>query len=98
MHSPWLVTLLYLLAINILTVLIFAFDKRRARRRQWRISERTLLLVCFAGGTLAAYWARQKFRHKTRKQPFSTFLHVIAVVQLLIIIGAVWFVLTGKYL
>jgi len=94
----WQAATLYLMVINSLTILLFAVDKRRARRRQWRIPERTLLVFCLVGGTIGAYWARGKFRHKTRKQPFSTFLHGIAVLQVLVIAGAIWLMLSGKYL
>ncbi|AZV80548.1 DUF1294 domain-containing protein [Parasedimentitalea marina] len=93
---PWLAIVLYLLGINLLTPALFAFDKHRARRRRWRISERSLLFLCFIGGTPGAYWARKTFRHKTRKQPFSIRLHSIAVLQCLTCLGLIWQVLPAK--
>ncbi|WIY27006.1 DUF1294 domain-containing protein [Parasedimentitalea psychrophila] len=96
MDFPWLVVLLYLLAINTLTLALFALDKHRARHRRWRISEQSLLLSCLLGGTPGAYWARKRFRHKTRKQPFSSQLHMIAGLQLLAGLGAIWLILSGK--
>ncbi|NRB21034.1 MAG: DUF1294 domain-containing protein [Rhodobacteraceae bacterium] len=96
MDFPWLVVLLYLLAINTLTLALFALDKYRARHRRWRISEQSLLLVCLLGGTPGAYWARKRFRHKTRKQPFSSHLQMIAVLQILAGLGGLWLVLSGK--
>lgn len=39
--------LLYLIAINILTFLVFGFDKYRARHHQWRVSESTLFAYRF---------------------------------------------------
>jgi uncharacterized membrane protein YsdA (DUF1294 family) len=96
MDFPWAVVALYLLAVNILTLALFALDKHRARRRRWRISEQSLLLFCLLGGTPGAYWARKTFRHKTRKQPFSTRLHMIAVVQVLAVMGIIWLILSGK--
>ena len=93
---PWQVLVLYLLSVTLLTAALFAFDKHRARGRRWRISERSLLFFCLIGGTPGAYWARKKFRHKTRKQPFSTQLHVIAVVQLLICLAIIWLNLLAK--
>lgn len=41
------------------------------------------------GGTPGAFLARHWFRHKTRKQPFSTLLILIAVIQAGAIIGYV---------
>lgn len=79
----------YLCAINALCFAAFAYDKRLARLGKWRISERTLLLLALMGGTPAAYAARHFVRHKTRKQPFVALLHVIALLQVALVIVAV---------
>ena len=39
----------YYLIINILTFLVWGFDKLRAVQHGWRISERALILLIFAG-------------------------------------------------
>lgn len=70
-----------LLAINAWTILRFWQDKRRARAGARRISEADLLGLALIGGTPGALLARRMFRHKTRKQPFSTQLMLIASVQ-----------------
>jgi uncharacterized membrane protein YsdA (DUF1294 family) len=77
--------LLYLAAINGATWLAFATDKAAARAGHDRVPEQTLLFMTLIGGTPAAYFARHSLRHKTRKQPFSARLHMIAVLQ----VGAV---------
>ena len=78
-----------LLALNLLTFVIFAFDKARARAGGQRVAESTLLGLALIGGTPGAFAARHLFRHKTRKQPFRRRLHAIALLQLLGL--AVWF-------
>lgn len=35
----------YLVFINILTCVIYGIDKQKARSRQWRVPEKTLLLL-----------------------------------------------------
>ncbi|KAE9631068.1 DUF1294 domain-containing protein [Parasedimentitalea maritima] len=95
--NPWVLSALYLFTINALEILLFMLDKRRARLGHWRISERTLLIVALVGGTPSAYWSRRLFRHKTRKQPFSTLLHVIALLQLSAVTAITWNALSGKY-
>ncbi len=73
---------LWLAVVNALTVLAFWVDKRIAREGGRRVSEATLLMLAMAGGSPGALFARRAFRHKTRKQPFSTILLTISLVQL----------------
>ncbi len=73
---------LFLLAANVLTLLLFADDKRRAARREWRISERTLLIAALLGGSVGALTAQHMLRHKTRKEPFRTGLPLIVAAHL----------------
>lgn len=78
-----------LLAINALTILRFRQDKARAIAGARRIPEASLLGLALIGGTPGAFLARRLFRHKTRKQPFSTWLILIALAQAGAIMGAV---------
>ncbi|MEP2723044.1 DUF1294 domain-containing protein [Roseibium sp.] len=71
----------YLIAINLVAFAGFGIDKMLAEANSRRISEAALLQLAFIGGTLGAYAGRQMFRHKTRKQPFSSELHGIAGFQ-----------------
>jgi uncharacterized membrane protein YsdA (DUF1294 family) len=86
--------LLALVVINLLTVLTFAHDKARASSGGWRVRESMLLSLAFVGGSPGALWARRRFRHKTRKQPFATYLDLIAMVHAGVLIGlatlAIW--------
>ena len=82
-----------LIAINLIAFAAFGLDKAKARRGDYRISEATLLWLAFLGGTLGAYAGRALFRHKTRKQPFNSYLFQITVVQVLVSGGLIgwWF-------
>lgn len=68
-------------AVNIVTIWCFHTDKARAISGAWRIREADLLALAAIGGTPGAFLARRWFRHKTRKQPFSTYLALIAAAQ-----------------
>jgi uncharacterized membrane protein YsdA (DUF1294 family) len=70
---------LYLLAINIVAYLAFAWDKRCAERDLWRVPEKTLLTVAAIGGAFGAIYAQQTLRHKTQKEPFRSLLNLIAI-------------------
>ncbi|MDB5719220.1 MAG: cold-shock protein [Sphingomonas bacterium] len=78
---------LILAGLNILSFAQFGYDKSCARSGARRISESNLLTIALLGGTIGAYAARHYFRHKTRKQPFSTYLHLIAMIQAGALIG-----------
>lgn len=67
--------------VNLWTFMLFGLDKIRAEGGTWRVSEGTLLTWAFLGGTIGAYAGRAVFRHKTRKQPFSSHLHQTAILQ-----------------
>lgn len=81
--------LVALVAVNLLTMWRFADDKARAVSGSRRVPESDLLFLAAIGGTPGAFAARRLWRHKTRKQPFSTWLWLIAVAQIGIAIG--WF-------
>lgn len=66
----WMVVI-YLVMINVLTLIIMWWDKRRARDGQWRTSEVTLLTMGFAGGAIGLLIGMFGFRHKTRKRFFQ---------------------------
>jgi uncharacterized membrane protein YsdA (DUF1294 family) len=84
---PWI--LVFLAAINAWTMLCFWQDKYRARTGQRRTSEADLLALALIGGSPGALLARRLFRHKTRKEPFSTRLLVIVALQLGALLGLI---------
>lgn len=71
----------YLIAINLAAFAAFGIDKMLAEAEKRRIAESTLLTWAFLGGTPGAYAGRHLLRHKTRKQPFSSQLHMIATLH-----------------
>ena len=78
--------ILYLAGINLVTFAMFAWDKHSAIHGQWRIPEKTLLVLALVGGTPGAIAARQRLRHKTRKQPFRAQLILIAGLHVVLLV------------
>lgn len=61
----------YLLSVNILTYVVFKLDKEKAKQGAHRISEQTLLLLSFLGGSIGALAGMfGKEKHKTKKWRF----------------------------
>lgn len=75
---------LYLAAINIITMAAMAADKKKAGRGSRRIPERTLFLLAALGGSAGAIAGMFIFRHKTRHLSFRIGLPLILAAQCLI--------------
>lgn len=73
--------IMYLIVVNLLAFAAFGVDKQKAKARQWRISENTLLGIALCGGSLGAIWGMRTFRHKTRHRRFAIGLPVILMIQ-----------------
>ncbi len=74
----------YYLFINIITFLVWGFDKFRATLQQWRVPEKTLYTIIFLGGGIGALLGMTIFRHKTRKPQFKVIATVSIAIHLLI--------------
>ena len=82
--------ILYLIAINVVTFLIYGLDKWKAKRDAWRIKESTLLLLAVVGGSVGALLGMQVFRHKTKHVQFTVGVPVILLAQIALV---VWWLL-----
>ena len=78
--------ILYLIAINVITFLIYGLDKWKAKRDAWRIKESTLLLLAVVGGSVGALLGMQVFRHKTKHVQFTVGVPVILLAQIALVI------------
>ena len=58
--------LIFYALLSVLALLLYAGDKKKAKKKRWRIPEKLLLGVGFFGGAVGALLAMQLFRHKTR--------------------------------
>ncbi len=71
----------YLLAVNVLTFIVYGVDKWKARSGRWRVPEATLMGLVALGGSVGAWLAMQIFRHKTQKKKFRYGVPALFVLQ-----------------
>lgn len=68
-------------AMSLVAYFVYALDKRRARRNEWRVRERTLLLLAFFGGAPGALLAMRRLRHKTQHGLFRLLVPLFLILQ-----------------
>ena len=76
----------YAITINLAAYMAFARDKHYAQKGMWRIPERTLLTLAAVGGTVGIIVGQQVLRHKTRKEPFRTYLLAFVAIQVIVVV------------
>ena len=72
----------YLLAVNIVTFILYGIDKYKAKKGKWRISEATLLTMAAIGGSIGAWAGMRLWHHKTMHKKFKYGIPVIIIMQI----------------
>lgn len=75
------ILLIYLFLMNLAGFLSMLIDKRKARKNDWRIRERTLFLLAIMGGSIGSLAGMYVFHHKTRHWYFVFGMPVILTLQ-----------------
>ncbi|UYW00916.1 DUF1294 domain-containing protein [Flavobacterium agricola] len=75
---------IYLLLINVFTLTLFGYDKDMAEKGKRRVSEKTLLIFTFLGGTLGALIGMRMYKHKTNKASFQIKFLLTFIAQLFV--------------
>lgn len=84
------IILIYLLAINAVTFVIYGVDKRKAQKGNFRISEKVLLVLALAFGSIGALAGMNVFNHKTKKPKFIFGVPLILFIQVVL---AAWLIM-----
>ena len=72
----------YLLAINVVTFIVYGIDKYKAKKAKWRIPEATLLLLAVLGGSIGAWMGMKVWHHKTMHKKFKYGIPAILLIQI----------------
>lgn len=73
----------YLCIINALSFLLMLIDKQKAKKKRWRIPERTLLGVSAIGGSLGGLLGMYLLRHKTLHKRFAIGIPLMFIIHLI---------------
>ena len=82
MPPVWIAVILWLVIINLTAFAIFGIDKKRAKKGQWRIPEKTLFLSAILGGSIGAILGMYIFHHKTKHWYFQFGIPAIMIIQI----------------
>jgi len=61
---------------------MMGIDKQKAKRKAWRIPERTLILIAFLGGGPGSLLGMYTFHHKTKHNKFRILIPIAAMLTL----------------
>ena len=68
--------------LNVITFMIYAIDKWKAKKNRWRIPESILLLLAVLGGSIGAWMGMKIWHHKTMHKKFKYGIPLIMILQI----------------
>lgn len=75
----------YLIIINIISFVLFGFDKLFAKNNKNRIRNSTLFSLSILGGSIGSLFGMYLFRHKTQTWYYVYGIPLILIVQIILI-------------
>ena len=76
---------LIFITVNLISFIMMAIDKKKAKKRLARISENSFLVLSALGGFVGIYIAGSLLRHKTIKRSFQFKILLGLMIHILII-------------
>lgn len=77
---------IYLIIVNAVAFLLMLSDKRKAKKKQWRIPEKVLFGSAIIGGSIGAILGMYTFRHKTKHTTFTVGMPIILALQIIALV------------
>ena len=72
----------FIAILNVITFMIYAIDKWKAKKNRWRIPESILLLLAVLGGSIGAWIGMKIWHHKTMHKKFKYGIPLIMILQI----------------
>jgi len=83
---------LYLLFINVISIILCVTDKLKSKLDGWRIPEKTLFITSLIGGSVGMYATMCLIRHKTKHKRFMIGLPIIIFIQCIVLLGLLYLI------
>jgi len=77
---------IYLLFLNAYGFASMWYDKKMAQTGNWRVKEKTLLIIAILGGSIGSLLGMHIFHHKTKHLRFKIGIPIIIFIQIFSII------------
>ncbi|MEK3766717.1 MULTISPECIES: DUF1294 domain-containing protein [unclassified Solibacillus] len=81
-----LAALSYIVVVSLILCIYMYIDKERAKKQEWRISEKTLLTLGLLGGACGGVLGMYLFRHKTKHNTFAFGFPLMAAVHIFLLV------------
>lgn len=75
----------YTVVVSFILFILMYVDKSRAKKHDFRISEKTLWIFAIIGGACGGFIGMYVFRHKTKHITFKIGFPLLSIVQIYII-------------
>jgi len=82
----WNALLAFFVIESIILLILMGMDKSKAKKHEWRISEKTLFTIAIFGGACGGVLGMYFFRHKTKHNSFAFGFPLLAAVHIFILV------------
>jgi uncharacterized membrane protein YsdA (DUF1294 family) len=90
--TQWHLLVVYLCALNMTTLLFYAWDKTIAGGQVTRVPEVVLHGLALLGGSPMAIIGQKVFHHKTRKARFRLWQWAVVLLQICVLLSVFWLI------
>ncbi|MFY3790452.1 DUF1294 domain-containing protein [Ureibacillus sp. MALMAid1270] len=82
----WYALLAFIIIESIILLILMGLDKSKAKKKEWRISERTLFTIAIFGGACGGVLGMYFFRHKTKHNSFAFGFPLLAAIHVFLLV------------
>lgn len=75
-----------IIAVNVITFVVYGIDKLKAKKGKWRVPEATLLLLAIVGGSVGAWCGVKVWHHKTMHVKFKYGIPLIMAMHAVLLV------------